>query len=139
MPLALILSELIEGTLTAAAAIAAVQALGFNIDPRSSAGQVISFIQSLIGGSSVPVCNPTHHVSSLAQGPGKCCAAWSAAGFTAAAVGQRVAITLSNGKCAICEVKINRHGGFGFKRGKAQVPGSQVSCPTTRQGCCNLV
>jgi len=87
----------------------------------------------------VPTCNPTHHSTTLVQGPGKCCAAWSAAGFTNAQVGQRVAITLSNGKCGICEVKILKKGGFGFKRGKAQVPGSQVSCPTTRQGCCNLV
>ena len=93
----------------------------------------------IAGGNNVPTCNPTHHSTTLVQGPGKCCAAWSAAGFTNAQVGQRVAITLSNGKCGICEVKILKKGGFGFKRGKAQVPGSQVSCPTTRQGCCNLV
>jgi hypothetical protein len=86
----------------------------------------------------VPTCSPTHKTSQLVQGPGVCCQAWSAAGFTVGAPGQRVATTNSKGQCIICEVKTLKKGGLGFKRGKAQVAGSQVACPSTRQGCCAL-
>lgn len=95
---------------------------------------------ALCGGSNL-ACVTTHKVSSTAQGPGVCCAALSASGQTPV-VGLRIATTNKNGKCIVCEVKQSTSkrnpGALVFKRGKAHVPGSTVSCPTTQEGCCAL-
>jgi len=86
-------------------------------------------------------CVTTHKTTSTVQGPGVCCAALTASGLTPA-VGVRVAAVNKLGKCIVCEVKAStspKHPGtLVFKRGKANVPGSTVSCPSTSEGCCAL-
>jgi len=103
---------------------------------------VRTFINSLGGGSGM-ACATTHKVSSTVQGGGPCCNAYAAAGFPTVAVGQRVVATNKAGKCIVCEVKLSTskaHPGIPvFKRGKASVPGSTVSCPSTAEGCCALL
>jgi len=100
----------------------------------------VNALKSLIGGSSM-ACTPSHNVTTKASGPGVCCAALSASGV-APAVGVRVAATNSKGQCIVCEIKAStskKHPGtLVFKRGAASKPGSQVSCPSTSQGCCAL-
>lgn len=87
-------------------------------------------------------CATTHKVTSNVQGPGPCCAALSASGL-APAVGVRVVGTNKAGKCIVCEITTSRSpkhpGMLVFKRGKASVPGSNVSCPSTAEGCCALI
>jgi hypothetical protein len=89
-------------------------------------------------------CVNQHNVTTKAQGPGKCCAAYSAA-FGAGhipQIGERVSALDAKGHCFVCEVKAStskKHAGRPvFKRGLSQVIGSTVSCPTTTQGCCAL-
>lgn len=88
-------------------------------------------------------CATTHKTSTVVQGPGPCCAAYAAAAFPTVQAGQRVVATNKAGKCIVCEVKISTSkthpGVFVFKRGKASVPGSTVSCPSTAEGCCALL
>lgn len=87
-------------------------------------------------------CATTHKTSSTVQGPGVCCAALSASGLPPA-VGVRVVAQNKLGKCIVCEVTTSRSpkhvGQLVFKRGKASVPGSSVSCPSTSEGCCALI
>ena len=94
-----------------------------------------------LGGTNV-ACATTHKVSTVAQGPGVCCAAFTASGLTPA-VGVRVVATNKLGKCIVCEVKASTSkkspGTLVFKRGKASVPGSTISCPSTAEGCCALL
>lgn len=96
---------------------------------------------SQTGGTNM-ACATTHKVSTVAQGPGVCCAAFSASGLTPA-VGVRVVATNKLGKCIVCEIKASTSkknpGVLVFKRGKASVPGSTVSCPSTAEGCCALI
>ena len=98
-------------------------------------------IQLSQGGSKM-ACATTHKVSSVTQGPGVCCAAFAASG-QAPAVGVRVAAVNKLGKCIVCEIKASTSkknpGALVFKRGKASVPGSTVSCPSTQEGCCALI
>lgn len=86
-------------------------------------------------------CANTHRTSGLVQGAGKCCAALQASGQTPV-IGLRLSTTNKLGKCIICEIKAStspKHpGALVFKRGKAQVPGSPVSCPSSFEGCCAL-
>lgn len=93
-----------------------------------------------LGGGNV-ACANTHKTSVTTQGPGVCCAALVASGLTPV-VGLRVAAVNKKGKCIVCEVKAStspkHQGQLVFKRGKAVVPGSNVSCPTSAEGCCAL-
>lgn len=81
-------------------------------------------------------CVTNHRVTSVQNGPGKCCAALAASG-QAAAVGVRVAAKTSTGKCFVCEITTSRSakraGALVFKRGK-----SMGLCPSTSEGCCAL-
>lgn len=90
----------------------------------------------------MPTCTNTHEVTSQVQGPGVCCAALAASGLKPAP-GVRVAATNKDGKCFVCEVKASTSkknpGALVFKRGKNQVPGSQVNCPSSSHGCCALL
>lgn len=99
------------------------------------------WLSQTFGGGPV-ACATTHKVSTVAQGPGVCCAAFSASGL-APVVGARVVATNKNGKCMVCEIKASTSkknpGMLVFKRGKNQVPGSTVSCPSTSEGCCYLL
>jgi hypothetical protein len=87
-------------------------------------------------------CANTHTVSTLTQGPGVCCSALAASGQTPV-IGLRIAARNRAGKCIVCEIKASTSrknpGVMVFKRGKAHVPGSTVSCPTSQEGCCALV
>jgi hypothetical protein len=102
---------------------------------------VTEFQAVLHRGGNPMACATTHKTSTTTQGPGVCCAAFSASGL-APAVGVRVAAVNKLGKCIICEIKASTSkkspGTLVFKRGKAQVPGSTVSCPTSQEGCCAL-
>jgi hypothetical protein len=104
---------------------------------------VRSFLGFGTGGGTGMACANTHKTSTTAQGPGVCCAALAASGLPAV-VGQRVAATNAAGKCIVCEIKVStskKNAGLGvlvFKRGKSNVPGSAVSCPTSAEGCCAL-
>lgn len=86
-------------------------------------------------------CANTHRTSTLTQGPGVCCQALATSGQTPV-VGLRIATTNKLGKCIVCEIKAStspKHpGAMVFKRGKAHVPGSTVSCPSSFEGCCAL-
>jgi hypothetical protein len=86
-------------------------------------------------------CVTTHQTSVRTQGPGVCCAALSASGLTPT-VGLRIAAQDKLGHCMVCEVKSStsrKHpGALVFKRGKSNVPGSAVSCPSSSIGCCAL-
>lgn len=87
-------------------------------------------------------CVNTHKVSSTVQGPGVCCAALAASGQTPV-VGLRIATVNKLNKCIVCEIKastsVKHPGALVFKRGKAHVPGSTVSCPSASEGCCALM
>lgn len=142
IPIALILEELIAGTITAVAAYNALRNLGYSPSPGLTINQLIAFVRALVsGGGGNVACANTHTTSVKAQGPGVCCAALSASGLTPA-VGVRVAAVNAAGKCIVCEVKSSTSrkspGTLVFKRGKSHVPGSAVSCPTSQEGCCAL-
>ena len=49
-------------------------------------------------------CVTTHKVSTTASGPGVCCAALTASGFTPV-VGLRIATVNKLNKCIVCEIK----------------------------------
>lgn len=123
------------------AAIACMAAVGISYIGPIVGSAVSTFIRNLLGGGGNVACVTTHKVSSTAQGPGVCCAALSASGLTPT-VGLRIAATNSAGKCIVCEIKASTSkknpGRLVFKRGKSQVPGSTVVCPTSSQGCCAL-
>jgi len=101
---------------------------------------LVQWIEAQLGGTNV-ACANTHKTSATVQGPGVCCAALTASGLTPA-VGVRVAAVNKKGKCIVCEIKastsVKHPGALVFKRGKAHVPGSAVSCPTSQEGCCAL-
>lgn len=142
IPIALILEELIAGTITAVAAYTALQNLGYNPSPGLTINQLIAFVRALVsGGGGTVACANTHKVSSTAQGAGICCAALGASGLTPA-VGVRIAAVNKANKCIVCEIVPSRSakhpGTLVFKRGKSHVPGSAVSCPTSQEGCCAL-
>jgi hypothetical protein len=96
------------------------------------------FARFLIGGGNM-ACSNTHTTSIKTQGPGVCC---TAAAGQPTPIGARFAATDKNGHCFICEVKSSTsrsHPGVKvFKRGKANVVGSPISCPSTSGGCCAL-
>lgn len=106
----------------------------------SAIRNLIRCVEALIGGN-MAACSDTHKTSVQTPGPGKCCAALEASGLTPA-IGVRVTAVNSAGKCIVCEIKASTSkknpGALVFKRGKAHLPGSQVSCPTTTEGCCIL-
>lgn len=144
-------AEILEGIVTeeAAAVLAALgsllhvwETLGLLEEGARDIRQAFNCLRDLITGSNSMACASTHNVSSRAQGPGVCCAAFSAANLTPA-VGARVAATDSKGHCFVCEVKAStsrKHPGqLVFKRGQSQKAGSNVSCPTTQNGCCSLL
>ena len=141
MTLAVILELLLSGGASISETIATLSEIGFIYKGLQTIGAVAQYINSLIGGGKV-ACANTHKTSTLVQGPGVCCAALTASGLTPA-VGVRVAAVNKKGKCIICEVKLSTSkkaapGQLAFKRGKAAVPGSAVSCPSTVEGCCAL-
>jgi hypothetical protein len=115
----------------------------FSVSAANAINNAIACVRSFFGvGGGNMACSNTHKVSSTAQGPGVCCAALAASGLPAV-VGQRVAATNSKGQCFVCEIKISTAkkaapNTLVFKRGKSHVPGSNVSCPTTTEGCCAL-
>jgi hypothetical protein len=121
------------------AVICLVQA-GINYTGAVIGSAIREFVNLLLGGAPM-ACANTHKVSTNAQGPGVCCAALSASGLTPAP-GVRVAAVNSAGKCIVCQVKTSTSkknpGRLVFVRGKAQVAGSTVNCPTTQEGCCAL-
>jgi hypothetical protein len=124
-------------------AAAAVEARKFSVAGADAINQAISCIRGFLasfGGRNV-ACASTHKTSIQTQGPGVCCAALTAANIPPA-VGVRVSAVNKLGKCIICEVTTSRSpkhpGQLVFKRGKASVPGSAVSCPSTFEGCCAL-
>jgi hypothetical protein len=85
-------------------------------------------------------CTPTHNVTTRANGPGVCCAALTAAGFTSAnppPIGTRVKGTDRKGRCIVCQVEASTSkknpGAPVIKRGK-----SAGLCPTSSHGCCIL-
>ncbi len=102
------------------------------------ANELISFF----GGGLNMACTTSHKTSTTVAGPGVCCAALSASGAVPT-VGLRLSALNKLGKCIICEIKastsVKHPGALVFKRGKAQVIGSQVSCPSSSGGCCALV
>lgn len=79
-------------------------------------------------------CVNTHKVSSAVQGPGVCCKTMPADVRAHPAPGERWAATDKRGKCFVCEIKTNKDGSLGFKRGK-----SAGLCATTKHGCCSLL
>lgn len=122
---------------------AALVTIDFRVEQRATVRTLIRCLESLIRRNPTVACATTHKTSTIVQGPGKCCAAYAAAGFTTPAIGQRVVAVNSAGKCIVCEVKAStspKHPGLlVFKRGKSVVPGSNVSCPSTAEGCCALL
>ena len=106
--------------------------------------QIVNTLQKLqlSQGGKTMACATTHKTTTVTQGPGVCCAAFSASGL-APAVGVRVAAVNKLGKCIVCEIKASTSkknpGALVFKRGKASVPGSTVSCPSSQEGCCALI
>lgn len=108
----------------------------------NQAGDCVLAYLNQLRGTKPMACATTHKVTSNVQGPGPCCAALSASGL-APAVGVRVVGTNKAGKCIVCEITTSRSpkhpGMLVFKRGKASVPGSSVSCPSTAEGCCALI
>jgi len=129
-------------TLDVVEAIAYLAGAGIVFLGPQTVAAVRAFINSLTsGGGNSVACSTTHKVSTTAQGPGVCCAALTASGQTPV-VGLRIAATNKLGKCIVCEVKASTSkknpGVLVFKRGKAVVPGSPVSCPTSAEGCCAL-
>lgn len=108
---------------------------------NAAADCLLIFLQRLKGAFPM-ACATTHKTTTTTQGPGPCCAALSASGLTPAP-GVRVVATNKSGKCIVCEITTSRSpkhpGVLVFKRGKASVPGSSVSCPSTSEGCCALI
>lgn len=135
-----ILAALLDGSLTVAEAIAALAGLGIDYLGQKTINALGQFIRAKIGGTNV-ACATTHKTSATVQGPGVCCAALTASGLPPT-VGLRVAAVNKKGKCIVCEVKastsVKHPGALVFKRGKAHVPGSAVSCPSSSEGCCAL-
>lgn len=109
----------------------------FSTEQRRAVESAIACFRSLVGGNMA--CSNTHTTSVKTQGPGVCC---QAAAGQPTPIGARFAATDKNGHCFVCEVKASTsrsHPGVKvFKRGKANVPGSAVSCPSTTGGCCAL-
>lgn len=104
--------------------------------------QLTSEFQSVLSRGGNPMaCVTTHKTSTTTQGPGVCCAALSASGLPPV-IGLRIAAVNKLGKCIVCEIKASTSkknpGVLVFKRGKASVPGSLVSCPSSQEGCCAL-
>jgi hypothetical protein len=123
---------------------AAIEARKFSVAGADAINQAISCIRGFLasfGGGGNVACATTHTTSIKTQGPGVCCAALAASNQTPV-VGLRIAATNKLGNCIVCVVKASTSkknpGVLVFKRGKAHVPGSPVSCPSTQEGCCAL-
>jgi hypothetical protein len=110
----------------------------------SAEGPVRRLVQDVIsaieGGSKMATCTPSHTTSTKVPGPGTCCAAFVAAGFTSAnppPIGTRVATVDSRQRCIVCEVKASKSvknpGAPVIGRGKGG-----LLCPTSAHGCCTL-
>lgn len=142
-----IINFLIAGDFLVVDAINALDAIGFQYLGIPTTAAIISFIQGILGGGTgTMACATTHKTSTTVQGPGVCCSCFTAQGFgpgNAPPIGARCATTNKSGKCIVCQVKAStskKHPGTPvFVRGKASVPGSQVSCPSTSEGCCALL
>jgi hypothetical protein len=145
--------SLSAGALCQSAVEVALISLGVEIGPQllgaiaalgvtCTVAALVRFFEKFLAGDVNMACANTHKSSSTVQGPGPCCAAFSASGLTPAP-GVRVVATNKNGKCIVCEVKASTSrshpGVLVFKRGKAVVAGSNVSCPSTAEGCCALL